>query len=295
MDSHPLVSILMTAYNREKYIAEAIESVLASTYKNFELIIVDDCSKDKTVEVAKSYEAIDCRVKVYVNEKNLGDYPNRNKAASYARGKYIKYIDADDAIYYYGLQVIVEMMERFPEAGYGLDSIAQNDKKIFPYLLSPSEAYYANYIDRIGFFERAPTSCIIKRDIFTLENGFRPYRMVSDNEMWNRLSQKYPVLLMPQGLIWSRGHEESESGKWMAHLPTLYHYLLIQRHFLSSKMCPLPKEIAKKLVKIRVKGQIKIIIKLLLKLNFNEIKQVNAIEDKNFIWLLKTSVKLKSK
>ena len=49
-DLQPLVSVLMTAYNREKYIAEAIESVLASTYQNFELIIVDDCSKDKTVE-----------------------------------------------------------------------------------------------------------------------------------------------------------------------------------------------------------------------------------------------------
>ena len=56
MDSQPLVSILMTAYNREKYIAEAIESVLASTYKNFELIIVDDCSKDGTVAIAKTYQ-----------------------------------------------------------------------------------------------------------------------------------------------------------------------------------------------------------------------------------------------
>ena len=86
-----LVSVLMTSFNRDKYIAEAIDSVLASTYQNWELIIVDDCSKDKTVEIAKSYEAKDNRIKVYVNKKNLGDYPNRNKAASYAKGKYIKY------------------------------------------------------------------------------------------------------------------------------------------------------------------------------------------------------------
>ena len=59
----PLVSVLMTAYNREKYIAEAIESVLASTYKNFELIIVDDCSKDKTVEIARRYAKKDQRIK----------------------------------------------------------------------------------------------------------------------------------------------------------------------------------------------------------------------------------------
>ena len=79
MNSRILVSVLMTSFNREKYIAEAIESVLASTYKDFELIIVDDCSKDNTVGIAKKYEELDSRVKVYINEVNLGDYPNRNK------------------------------------------------------------------------------------------------------------------------------------------------------------------------------------------------------------------------
>ncbi|HEV2714429.1 MAG TPA: glycosyltransferase family A protein, partial [Terriglobales bacterium] len=94
----PLVSVLMTAYNREKYIAEAIESVLASNFKDFELIIVDDCSKDRTAEIARRYTS-DSRVQVHVNEKNLGDYPNRNRAASLARGKYLKYLDSDDVIY----------------------------------------------------------------------------------------------------------------------------------------------------------------------------------------------------
>ena len=102
----------MTSYNREKYIAQAIESVLASTYKDFELIIVDDCSKDNTVGIAKKYEELDSRVKVYVNEFNLGDYPNRNKAATYAKGKYIKYIDADDMIYPWGLEIIINSFEK---------------------------------------------------------------------------------------------------------------------------------------------------------------------------------------
>ncbi len=75
----PLVSVLMTVYNREKYIAEAIESVLASSYTNFELIIVDDGSKDHSVEIAQKYEAQDHRIKVYVNEQNLGDYSNAIK------------------------------------------------------------------------------------------------------------------------------------------------------------------------------------------------------------------------
>ena len=60
----PLVSVLMTAYNREQYLAEAIESVLASTFTHFELIIADDCSTDRTVEIAKSYASRDSRVSI---------------------------------------------------------------------------------------------------------------------------------------------------------------------------------------------------------------------------------------
>ena len=118
----PLVSVLMTAYNRKKYIAEAIESVLASTFQDFELIIVDDCSRDHTVEIVRLYTS-DPRLQVHVNEKNLGDYPNRNRAASLAKGQYLKYVDSDDYIYPRGLQIMVEMFEPFTQAAVGFCSL----------------------------------------------------------------------------------------------------------------------------------------------------------------------------
>jgi glycosyltransferase involved in cell wall biosynthesis len=116
----PKVSILTTVYNHEKYLAACIESVLASSYLDWEMIIVDDQSKDSSVAIAQSYEAKDSRIKVYVNEHYLGDYPNRNKTASYAKGKYLKYVDADDMIYPHGLEIMVQTMEQFPEADFGL-------------------------------------------------------------------------------------------------------------------------------------------------------------------------------
>ena len=94
----------MTEFKRDNFIKEAIESVLNSTYQNFELIIVDDASTDQTVSIAKEFALRDQRIKVYVNDQNLGDYPNRNKAASYAIGKYIKYLDSDDRIKPAGLR-----------------------------------------------------------------------------------------------------------------------------------------------------------------------------------------------
>ena len=157
--SAPLVSVLMTAYNREKYIAEAIESVLASSFKDFELIIVDDCSKDRTVEIARRYTS-DSRVQVRVNEKNLGDYPNRNRAASFACGKYLKYLDSDDVIYPHGLEVMVSSMERFPDAVLGLIRPQRNDRPD-PAQISPKEAYVQHFL-KGGFLDAGPSGTIIQ-------------------------------------------------------------------------------------------------------------------------------------
>ena len=80
--NRPAVSVLMTAYNRENYIAESIDSVLAQRFGDFELIITDNQSTDGTVEIARRYERLDPRVRVVVNERNLGQFGNRNRAAS---------------------------------------------------------------------------------------------------------------------------------------------------------------------------------------------------------------------
>lgn len=199
----------MTSFNREKYIAKAIESVLASTYTNFELIIVDDDSKDKTVSIAQDYEAKDDRIKVYVNAENLGDYPNRNKAATYAKGKYIKYLDADDMLYYYGLEVMVNYMERFKNAGFGLASRVSEDKP-FPICLNPKEIY-AEHFNGESHFDRAPGSAIIKLDAFTKVGGFSGKRMIGDYELWFKLSRYFPMVKFPFDLYWNRLHEEQES------------------------------------------------------------------------------------
>jgi glycosyltransferase involved in cell wall biosynthesis len=110
----------MTAYNRQQFIAEAILSVLASTYQNWELIIVDDGSKDHTVVIAKKYEQQDKRIKVYVNEENLGDYPNRNKALSYASGEYIMFCDSDDKLFPESINKILVAINTEPNFNFAM-------------------------------------------------------------------------------------------------------------------------------------------------------------------------------
>lgn len=206
--TNPLVSVLMTAYNREKYIAEAIESVLASTYTNFELIIVDDCSKDNTVKIANEYAEKDGRVKVYINEKNLGDYPNRNKAASYAKGKYLKYLDSDDIIYSHGLEIMLRSIEGFPGAGFGLASTKDSNQP-FPVLLSPAQIYREHF-NGFGHFDRAPGSSIILRRAFENMNGFSGENYIGDQEFWFRMGRYYNMVKFPFDLYWSRSHDSQE-------------------------------------------------------------------------------------
>ena len=106
----PLVSVLLTAYNREDYLAASIESVLAQTWSNLELIIVDDQSTDSSLQIARDYARRDARIRVHANDRNRGDYPNRNHAASFAQGEFLKFHDSDDVMYPHCLEVMVHYL-----------------------------------------------------------------------------------------------------------------------------------------------------------------------------------------
>lgn len=238
----PLVSVLMTSYNREKHISESIKSLLNSTYQNWELIVLDDFSKDKTYEIAKEYEKTDSRIKVFKNTINLGQFTNRNEIVKYASGKYIKYLDSDDLIYPHGLEVLVYYMEKYPDADYGLCSLEQHPITIYPILLTPKESYQWHYIKKFPLFHKAPLSSIIKKEVFNAVGGF-PHEAVSgDFAMWNLLAQKHSVVLMPQGIVWYRVHAEQEMQKTRDSYMIEFEYLKVQEYYLKHVNCPLPEE-----------------------------------------------------
>lgn len=208
----PVISVLTTVYNREKYIAACIESVLSSTFTDWEMIIVDDCSTDNSVAIARDYEKKDTRIKVFVNDSNLGDYPNRNRAASYAIGKYIKYLDADDLIYPHGLELMVASMDRFPEAALGISQEVAEDFDPYPFLLSPYQTFKREFLAR-GILGLGPTGTIIRKDKFDHLGGFTGTRYIGDVEMWHQLAMYYPILKIYPGLVFWRRHDDQEIDK----------------------------------------------------------------------------------
>lgn len=273
MNEQPLVSVLMTAFNREKYIAEAIESVLCSTYTNFELIIVDDCSVDNTVAIAKKYGEEDQRVKVYTNEKNLGDYYNRNKAAFYAKGTYIKYLDSDDTIYPWGLEAMLYCMEKFPAAGFGLMLQNMSTKTALPIALQPADAYRKFYFGG-HLINMGPTGAIIKKVAFESVGGFSGKRFVGDTELWYKLASQWPLVCMPNDLIWWREHDSQQIKDEQKNTFIKFLRYSISLDALLKNKCPLPiieREMALKnlknlycrnIIRLYFKGQFKKVYQL---------------------------------
>ena len=243
MNENILVSVLMTCYNREDFIGEAIESVLASTYQNFELIISDDASTDNTIAIAKKFQQQDSRIQIFVNEKNLGDYFNRNKVASYATGKYIKYLDSDDKIAVDGLQIMLAAMEAYPQAGLGIAQFdtPENYKQFYPECITPAQAYLEHF-DGQGILRYGPTGTIIRRDVFLKLNCFGTSRFLGDTEFWLKLASKFPIVKIQPGVINWRIHEGQEYGIGHKHYAYLRQSYPIFINSLRSSNCPLINE-----------------------------------------------------
>ena len=105
----PLLSVIIPVYGVEQYIAECLDSVIAQTYKNLEIIVINDGTKDKSAEIAKEYAQKDSRIKVYDFE-NGGLSVARNRGVSLAKGDYIAFLDSDDWIAHNMYEVLLEQI-----------------------------------------------------------------------------------------------------------------------------------------------------------------------------------------
>jgi glycosyltransferase involved in cell wall biosynthesis len=205
----PAVSVLMTAYNRQAFVGSAIESVLAQRFSDFELVIVDDCSTDQTLEIAQRYAAMDSRIRVFRNERNLGDFANRNRAATYVRGRFLKYHDSDDVMYPHCLEIMVGLLDAEPCAGFGLSAHRAWSGGPVPMLSTPRQSYQREFMGA-GIFQVGPACALFRTDTFRELGGWPEEGVHSDTLLLMNALARYAVLLMPADLFWYRIHEGQE-------------------------------------------------------------------------------------
>lgn len=144
----PLVSIITPNYNCTSFIAETIESVLAQTYTNWEMIIVDDCSTDDSYQIALEYAKKDSRIIVLKNENNSGAAISRNKAIELAKGDYFAFLDSDDLWLPEKLEKQLKFMQEnncdFSFTEY--DLIDENSKSLHKEVRIPKKLTYTKYL-----------------------------------------------------------------------------------------------------------------------------------------------------
>lgn len=209
----PLISILTTVYNRQDVVHETILSVLNNGCDDFEYIIVDDCSTDRSWEVIQKWASIDSRIRAFRNKTNLGDYPNRNCAAAYAQGKYLKYVDSDDLLLHGRLGIFVRAMEKHPTASYAITAERTQ-------LLSPREIAIRAIFDFKRAIGGAPGNLIIRTEAFREIGGFASFPGTGDYELQCNLAEKSPILLVESDFIHSRIVDENQSHQHIRSIQT---------------------------------------------------------------------------
>ncbi len=142
---NPLVSVIIPTYNVEAFVKDALESVIAQTYDNWELIVVDDGSCDGTLELLRVYEGKDTRIRVCALERNSGQAVARNHAVAVAKGRYIAFLDSDDMWLPYKLERQVSAFQEYEDAAVVFsyyEKISENGVRSGRIVTSPSRVTY---------------------------------------------------------------------------------------------------------------------------------------------------------
>ena len=172
----PLVSVVMPVFNREKFLAEAIESILSQTVTDFELIIVDDGSTDGSAEIIRAYAERDSRIRFIQLSENTGNASARNAGIAVACGDYIAGMDSDDISLPERLQQQVEFLESHPEIdAVGVGTRIVNED-LTPRLTYPLMECHALIV--LGMLISGPAivrpSLMLRRETLIISGGYNP-------------------------------------------------------------------------------------------------------------------------
>lgn len=165
-----LVSVIIPAYNAEKFIANSIESVMQQSYSNVELILVNDGSTDSTDEICKRY-ALDCSKIKYIQQENRGEGGARNTGLDIAEGEYIVFLDADDSLPY---DAVDKMMKNIGESSLVIGGLEREDDKKTEFFKPKSKVVEGDELARSVIYDAYFINCIggslFKADIIKEKN-----------------------------------------------------------------------------------------------------------------------------
>jgi glycosyltransferase involved in cell wall biosynthesis len=210
-NEQPLVSIALCTYNGAAFISAQLDSIIAQTYSNWELVITDDCSADNTVAVLQQYAQNDPRIQFHINEKNIGYNKNFEKAIGLTRGDFIAISDQDDI---WDKEKIAVMMQEWPEGSsfvFSLSSDFDSDHPVFR--PAASGVHYHPVSDTRMLVFSSPVhghAMMFKRSVFHICQPF-PAAIFYDWWMSMHAASIGTIGCIPHTLTYHRVHSNNSS------------------------------------------------------------------------------------
>lgn len=221
-----MISVVLPVYNGEKYVEEAIQSILDQSYKEFELIIVDDCSTDRTPEIIMKYMSLDNRVRTINNKVNCGLPKSLNIGFETCKGEYYTWT-SDDNILKENMfeRLVYEIENNNADIVFAMCDIIDKDGKY----LGESKKYID--LDEI-YYENVVRACFLyKREVHIGLNGYDISKfLVEDYDFWLRAYEKFKFCFVPETLYKYRFHSANLSTQRMEEV-SLKRIEILKRNF----------------------------------------------------------------
>lgn len=224
-DNRELVSVIIPVYNGEKYLKESLESVLNQTYEYIEILVIDDGSTDRSIEIAKS---LNDEIRVII-QKNRGPAAARNNGAKCATGRWLAFLDADDTWEPEKLEKQVNACKKFKWSYTNTQfNGGQNNGRLDSDFTKKYEGDILEHIITGNFI--STSSVMVDKECFITAGGFdEGLKSIQDWELWSRIAIENPINYIPEALVNYRVHSNSTSRKTRNTLPN--HIRVIEKIF----------------------------------------------------------------
>jgi len=216
-ESSPLVSVLMPCYNAAAFLSDALDSIISQSYRNLEIVLIDDGSNDQSRSIIKSYELKDSRIRAFYNDSNIGLIKTLNKGLSLCTGRYIARMDADDISMPNRIQVLVDILEQdltldLVSGGcYSLNEEGQIITRVYPKACTPLAIKFVCF-----FITPVLHPCVVfRKSLMSFEKYDEDYLHSEDYEVFSRLLLKGSRFInFDQPLYMLRLNSQSVSRKY---------------------------------------------------------------------------------
>jgi len=224
--TNPLVSIIIPTYNRAEFLNKKIQNILNQTYKNIEIIIVNDCSTDNTIEVVKSYIEKGHNIRLFSNEINKKLPASINVGLRYAIGKYIAWTPDDDV----HNEDAIETMVKYLENNKNTDIVFTD------YLLIDETDKILDYVRLGNYGDLAKNNCVglcflFRKEVAEKINGYdESLFLVEDYDFWLRASKYFKFSHIKGYYFLQRGHNQSLTAVYNDKINNYLHYIAIEKN-----------------------------------------------------------------